>query len=200
VARAVVQATLLAVLGLGALFSLGAVFVSDIVGAGPVGFGSLVAMFGVGAATGLGATRLLSDRARGAQLRVAVILQGAMIVSMTLVAILPLTLVGAAVFGAAVTAALVNAIGLLQDSLTGGRRDLALTAFHLTLRGGLALSALLAGAASDLLPSLRIPMFGLLRPEQLVLVAAGSLVVLSAFAIRLTVRPSALPSRDGQAA
>jgi MFS family permease len=185
VARTVVQATMVAVLGLGALFSLGAVFVDETVGAGPVGFGALVAMFGVGAATGLGAGRLLAGRcARTLQLRVAVALQGAMIVSMTIVAILPLTLAGAAVFGAAVASALINAIGLLQDSLTGAERDLALAAFHLILRGGLALSALLAGAAADLVGDLSIPGFGLLRPEQIVLLGAGTIVVLSGFALR----------------
>jgi len=184
VARVVVQATLVAALGLGALFSLGAVFVDQTVGAGPVGFGALVAMFGVGAATGLGASRLLSGRARAVQLRVAVALQGGMIVSMTIVAILPLTLVGAAVFGAAVTSALINAIGLLQDSLTGAERDLALSAFHLILRGGLALSALLAGAAADLVGDLPIPGVGLLRPEQIVLLGAGTIVVLSGLALR----------------
>jgi MFS family permease len=193
VARTVVQATLVAVLGLGALFSLGAVFVDQTVGAGPVGFGALVAMFGVGAATGLAASRLLSGRARAAQLRVAVALQGAMIVSMTIVAILPLTLVGAAVFGAAVTSALINAIGLLQDSLTGAERDLALSAFHLTLRGGLALSALLAGAAADLVGELPIPWIGTLRPEQIVLLGAGTIVILSGFALR----PSAAGPSDG---
>ena len=191
VARTVVQATSVAVLGLGALFSLGAVFVDQTVGAGPVGFGALVAMFGVGAATGLAAGRLLSGRARAVQLRVAVALQGGMIVSMTIVAILPLTLIGAAVFGAAVTCALINAMGLLQDSLTGAERDLALSAFHLTLRGGLALSALLAGAAADLVGRLQISGLGVLRPEQIVLLGAGTIVVLSGFALR--------PGRGGMA-
>jgi MFS family permease len=195
VARTVVQATLVAALGLGALFSLGAVFVDQTVGAGPVGFGALVAMFGVGAATGLGAGRLLAGRARAVQLRGAVALQGAMIVSMTIVAILPLTLVGAAVFGAAVTSALINAIGLLQDSLTGAERDLALSAFHLVLRGGLALSALLAGAAADLVGDLPIPGFGLLRPEQIVLLGAGTIVVLSGFALRPAIGSAALGTR-----
>ncbi|HEX6472157.1 MAG TPA: MFS transporter [Streptosporangiaceae bacterium] len=184
VARTVVGATLVAVLGLGALFSLGAVFVDKTVGAGPVGFGALVAMFGVGAVTGLVVSRVLAGRARDRQLRVAVALQGATIVSMTIIAMLPLTLVGAAVFGAAVTSALLNAIGLLQDSLTGAARDLALSAFHLTLRGGLALSALLAGAAADLVGRLRVPGIGLLRPEQTVLLAAGVIVILSGFALR----------------
>jgi MFS family permease len=197
VARVVVRATLVAALGLGALFSLGAVFVDQTVGAGPVGFGALVAMFGVGAATGLGASRLLSGRARPVQLRVAVALQGAMIVSMTIVAILPLTLVGAAVFGAAVTSALINAMGLLQDSLTGAERDLALSAFHLVLRGGLALSALLAGAAADLVGDLPIPGFGLLRPEQIVLLGAGTIVVLSGFALRPVTGSAASGARRG---
>lgn len=197
VARTVVQATLVAVLGLGALFSLGAVFVDQTVGAGPVGFGALIAMFGVGAATGLAAGRLLSGRARAAQLRVAVALQGAMIVSMTIVAVLPLTLVGAAVFGAAVTSALVNAMGLLQDSLSGAERDLALSAFHLTLRGGLALSALLAGAAADLVGRLHLPGFGLLRPEQIVLLAAGTIVILSGFALRPGAGRRALAAASG---
>lgn len=200
VARTVVQATMVAVLGLGALFSLGAVFVDKTVGAGPVGFGALVAMFGVGAVAGLVAGRLLSGRARAAQLRVAVTLQGAMIISMTIVAILPLTLVGAAVFGAAVASALINAMGLLQDSLTGGARDLALSAFHLTLRGGLALSALLAGAAADLVGVLRIPGYGELRPEQTVLLAAGTVVVLSVFALRPRAGEASTVGEAGRAA
>jgi hypothetical protein len=83
-----------------------------------------------------------------------------------------------------VSSALINAIGLLQDSLTGAARDLALSAFHLTLRGGLALSALLAGAAADLVGRVRIPGIGVLRPEQIVLLAAGTIVILSGFAIR----------------
>jgi hypothetical protein len=116
---------------------------------------------------------------------------------MTLVAILPLTLVGAAVFGAAVASALVNAMGLLQDSLTGAERDLALSAFHLVLRGGLALSALLAGAAADLVGDLPIPGFGLLRPEQIVLLGAGTIVVLSGFALRPGTGSAASGTRRG---
>lgn len=54
--------------------------------------------------------------------------------------------VGAVVFGAAATSALVGGITFFQEALGGVERNLALTAFHAVLRFGLALAALLAGA------------------------------------------------------
>ena len=52
--RAVGPAALVTALGLGTLFSMGVVFVQDVLGASTFQFGVLVALFGVGAAGGLG--------------------------------------------------------------------------------------------------------------------------------------------------
>jgi dTMP kinase len=182
-ARYVERATLGAAVGIGALFSLGTVFVTSTMELGTLGFGALVALFGVGAASGLGAQRLVRDRARPPLIRGALAVQGGVIVSMTAVASPLLALLGAVVFGCAVALALVNALSLLQDSLAGGWRDLALSAFHLTLRAGLAVSAVLAGVLADVLQPIRAPLLGTLQPAQTVLLAAGSLCLLAAFAM-----------------
>jgi predicted MFS family arabinose efflux permease len=181
--RYVEQATFGAAVGIGALFSLGTVFVTSTMELGTLGFGALVALFGVGAATGLGAQRLVGDRARPPLIRSALAVQGGVIVSMTAVASPLLAMLGAVAFGSAVTLALLNALSLLQDSLAGALRDLALSAFHLTLRAGLALSAVLAGAVADVLRPTRMPLLGTLQPAQTVLLAAGSLCMLAAFAM-----------------
>ena len=51
--RAVMPAAVSVALGLGALFSLGIVFVHDVLGASDAEFGVLIALFGVGAVVGL---------------------------------------------------------------------------------------------------------------------------------------------------
>lgn len=182
-ARYVEQATLGAAVGIGALFSLGTVFVTSTMELGTLGFGALVALFGIGAACGLGAQRLVGNRARPPLIRGALAVQGGVIVSMTAVASPLLALLGAIAFGSAVALALINALSLLQDSLAGALRDLALSAFHLTLRAGLALSAVLSGVVADVLPPIRAPLLGTLQPAQTVLLAAGSLCMVAAFAM-----------------
>jgi hypothetical protein len=158
--RYVERATFGAAVGIGALFSLGTVFVTSTMELGTLGFGALVALFGVGAATGLSAQRLVGDRARPPLIRSALAVQGGVIVSMTAVASPLLALLGAVAFGSAVTLALVKALSLLQDSLAGGLRDLALSAFHLTLRADLAVSAVLSGVVADVLGPIRAPLLG----------------------------------------
>jgi len=182
-ARYVEQATIAAAVGIGALFSLGAVFVTSTLELGTLGFGALVALFGVGAASGLGAQRLVGDRARAPLIRGVLAVQGGVIVSMTAVASPLLALLGAVAFGSAVAIALVNAVSLLQDSLAGGLRDLALSMFHLTLRAGLAVSAVLSGVVADVLQPVHAPLLGTLQPAQTVLLAAGSLCMVAAFAM-----------------
>ena len=136
----------------------------------------------------------MGDRARAPLIRGALAVQGGVIVSMTAVASPLLALLGAVAFGAAVAVALVNALSLLQDSLAGGLRDLALSMFHLTLRAGLALSAVLSGIVADVLQPVRVPLLGTLQPGQTVLLATGSLAVLAAFAMPRTLKT---PPADG---
>ncbi|HEU5027544.1 MAG TPA: MFS transporter [Spirillospora sp.] len=182
VVRSVLPGIAVVALGLGALFSLGVVFVKGVINAGQIGFGALVVCFGVGAIIGL----LLLHRKTGSlltQVRVATAAQGVVIASMGGLASKSWSFAGAVLFGAAATSALVGGITYLQESLGGVDRNLALTAFHAVLRFGLALAALLAGGAADLLKEAGGHPLGMV-PAQFVLMLSGLVVLAGTFLIR----------------
>jgi dTMP kinase len=195
VVRGILPGVAVVGLGLGALFSLGVVFVRSVIRAGPVGFGVLVMLFGVGATLGLSLLRRRAGRGMVARVRLAAMVQGIVITAMGLIASAFWSYVGAVLFGAAATGALVGAITFLQESLTGTSRNLALTAFHAVLRGCLALSALISGAAADLVGTVGLGPFGSLAPSQTVLAASG-LVVLAGTPLIRRVRPDERPKRQ----
>ncbi|HEX6470436.1 MAG TPA: MFS transporter [Streptosporangiaceae bacterium] len=185
VVRAVLPATAVVALGLGALFSLGVVFVRDVLNAGPVGFGALVALFGVGAAGGLALQARTSRRGNLlATVRLSTATQGIVIATMGAIAATAWAFLGAVLFGAAATVALVSAITYLQQNLAGVRRNLGLTAFHACLRFALAMAALAAGAAADLLNPFHLVLFGTVAPAQAVLAASGLVVVAGSLLVR----------------
>lgn len=182
VVRGVMPGVAVVALGLGALFSLGVVFVKNVLDAGPVGFGALVVLFGVGAITGL----LLVHRKAGSlmtQIKLGTAAQGLVIASMGALGSIWWSYIGAVVFGAAATSALVGGITFLQEQLSGVERNLALTAFHAVLRFGLALAALVSGVAADLLKEAGATPLGL-APGQFVLTASGLVVLAGTFLIR----------------
>ncbi|OLT38259.1 hypothetical protein BJF79_27610 [Actinomadura sp. CNU-125] len=180
--RGVLPGVAVIALGLGALFSLGVVFVQDVLDAGAVGFGVLVVLFGVGALIGL----LLVHR-KGwdllSQIRTGTVVQGVVIALMGLLGSVGWSFAGAVLFGAGATSALVGGITYLQERLGGSDRNLALTAFHATLRFGLALAALLSGLAADLLDGADATPFGM-APAQFVLMLSGLVVLAGTFLVR----------------
>lgn len=181
--RAVLPATASAALGIGALFSLGIVFVRDVLGASNTQFGVLVALFGVGAGAGLGALR--ASGARGMQaVRFAVFVQGAVISMMSFAPNVGLTFLGAGLFGAGTAAALAAGMTFIQHRLDGDDLVLGFTAFHVVIRGGLALAAVGAGVAADIISGVEWPFFGVLEPARLVLFFSGLVVVLGAVLAR----------------
>ncbi len=186
--RAVMAPTAAIVLALGSLFSLGVVYVHDVLGANDTEFGLLIAFFGIGAALGL----LVLQTARGtdgpADLRRGVLVQGATIGLMSLTDRVALAFVGAAVFGGATAFVIACGMGMVQTGLDGHERVLAFTAFHIVIRVGLAVSAIGAGVAGDLVGTVRLPILGRLEPSRLVLLCAGTVVVLSASMLTTAVR------------
>jgi predicted MFS family arabinose efflux permease len=185
--RAALPAIATAALGLGALFSLGVVYVDQVLGAGPVQFGVLVALFGVGAAAGLLVLRRQKRPNLLAHLRFGVAAQGAVIAAMGVLDTVALAFPAAAVFGAVTTVAIVSALSLVQDLLDGTELALALAALHITTRLGLAVAALLAGAAADLVGPIRLGDFATLAPAQAVLLASGLVVCAGAALVRYPV-------------
>ena len=183
---AVVPAAATVALGVGALASVGVSFVEGVLDASSAEFGALVALFGVGAVGGLVASRLF-PAVTLERVRTGVLVIGLAVALMSLSVSLPLAFAGAVVFGAAAAGTLVVGMTLLQNELQGAQRDLAFTAFHVVIRGGLAVAAIVAGGVADLLGSaLDAPAIGLadVAPARLVLFGAGLLTLLGAAAVR----------------
>lgn len=168
--RAVMPAAATAAIGLGALFSLGVVFVREVLGASDAQFGLLITLFGAGAAGGLAALRGLENTL--ATVRGAVIVQGALIAGMSLAPGIALTYLGAAGFGGATAATLAAGMSVLQSRLEGDDRVLAFAAFHVVIRGGLSGAAIAAGIAADLVGTVRPVLFS----SGLVVMASSALV------------------------
>ncbi len=178
--RMVIPAAATVTLGVGTLFSVGVKFVRDVLDATDAQFGILIALFGTGAAVGLGVLQTLRHRDQMVVVRISVALQGAVVAVMSLAPTISIAFVGAGAFGAATAASLVAGMNLLQIRLSGRDRVQAFTAFHVTIRAGLALAALAAGVAVDLIDGVRWPLVGSLAPGRVVLLSAGILVFLSA--------------------
>jgi dTMP kinase len=182
--RAVIPATTTIALGIGALFSLGVVFVRDLLGATDSQFGAMIALFGVGAAAGLGFLSWRRDVDLLANVRAGVAAQGAVIVLFSLAPSLAGAFIGALGFGASAAFTLAAGMSVLQSRLEGDERVLAFTVFHVVIRAGLSLAALAAGIAADVVEGVRWPIVGDLEPARLVLFCAGLLVLCSASFVR----------------
>jgi predicted MFS family arabinose efflux permease len=182
--RAVLPGTIAVAVGLGALFSLGIEFVRKVLHASNAEFGVLVALFGVGAAIGLALLQRIRglDQLRAARLGVAAL--GAIVAGFSLAPAIWLAFLGATAFGASAAWTLASGMGVLQSRLDGQERIIAFAAFHIVIRSGLALAAVGAGAAGELVGSVRWPVVGTLEPSRLVLLCSGLLVLASSTRVR----------------
>lgn len=182
--RAILPGLITVMLGIGALFSLGIVYVREVLGASDMAFGGLIAIFGIGAAGSVWWVQRQSGRTLLTVVRGAVIAMGAMLATMSLMSDLLWSYVVAIPFGAAAAAALVGALTFLQEELGGRQRVVGFAAFHMMFRFGLSIAAIGAGAIVGLVPSLSVPLLGELAPTAIVMFGAGVLVVLGGVAIR----------------
>jgi MFS family permease len=181
--------------GLGALFSIGIVWVRDVLEATDTQFGLLVACFGVGAGGGLLILRQLSRRDLP-MVRTLLILEGSVVATMSLAPTIGFALLGALGFGGLCAMVLASSMELLQNQLGDRDRLLAFTVFHVVIRGGLALAALGAGIADDLLDETKWPLLGHLASSQVVLLSSGVLVVAVAL---VAGRPGGVAAAPGRA-
>jgi predicted MFS family arabinose efflux permease len=183
--RAVMPAAIAVAIGLGALFSLGIVFVRDVLDASDAQFGVMIALFGAGAVGGLQLLRVSGDVDGLHATRIGVAALGAIVAGFSLAPVVWIAFLGALLFGAGAAWTLASGMGVLQSTLDGQERVLAFTAFHVVIRCGLALAAIGAGAAGELVDAARLPLLGRLEPARLVLLGAGILVLLSASRVRV---------------
>lgn len=184
IVRSVGPAALVTALGLGTLFSLGVVFVSEVLGASTLEFAVLIALFGVGAGVGIAALNV-SGRPDVGTVRFCIAAQGGVVAAMSQVPTTWAAFLGAVLFGAATAAGMAAAMSILQEHLGERDRVLAFTAFHVLIRAGLALAALGAGLAGDFLGRLDWPLLGSLPPARAVLLVSGLLVAGASIFVRL---------------
>jgi dTMP kinase len=182
--RAIMPAAAAVALGLGALFSLGIVFVRDVLHASDAEFGWLIALFGGGAVLGVALLQHFSGGDPLWRTRSGVVCIGVIVAVFSLAPSLWVAFLGAVAFGGAAAYTLAAGMGTLQSQLDGSERVLAFAAFHVVIRSGLALAAVGAGLAGDILSSVRWPLFGRLEASRVVLLCSGLLVILSAIAVR----------------
>ena len=192
--RAVLPATVAVALGLGALFSLGIVFVREVLDASNTQFGVLIALFGVGAVGGLGLLQLRRGHDPLHDTRLGVSAIGAIVAGFSLAGSLALAFLGAIGFGAAAAFTLASGMGALQARLDGERRVVAFAVFHVVIRIALGLSAIAAGVAGDLIGAVRWPGLGELAPSRVVLLCSGVLILMSSLLVRE--HAPALPAPD----
>jgi predicted MFS family arabinose efflux permease len=183
--RAVMPAAAAVALGLGALFSLGIVFVREVLDASDTEFGVLIALFGVGAVFGLLVLQLRRGHDPLVETRLGVAAIGIIVAAFSLVGSVWLAFIGATAFGAAAAYSLSSGMGALQARLEGNQRVLAFAAFHVVIRIGLSLAAIGAGLAGDLLGDVKWPWVGELEPSRVVLLCSGLLVIMSSALVRL---------------
>lgn len=196
--RAVMPAAAAVALGLGALFSLGIVFVNEVLGASDTEFGVLIALFGVGAVGGLAVLQLRRGRDPLVETRLGVLAIGGVITFFSLASTVWLAYVGAAMFGLAAAYALASGMGALQAKLDGHERVLAFAAFHVVIRFGLGVAAVAAGIAGDLLGDVRWPWVGTLEPSRVVLLCSGLLVILASGLVRVREADPTQEAEDAQ--
>jgi MFS family permease len=153
--------------------------VNEVLHASDTEFGLLVACFGVGAAGGLLILRQL-DRRDLTLIRTLLILLGVVVATMSQAPAIGLALLGALGFGALCAMVLATSMELLQQHLGDRDRLLGFAVFHVVIRGGLALAAMGAGIASDVLDRVSWPLLGRLESSQVVLLSSGVLVVVVA--------------------
>ena len=195
VVRAVLPPAGVATLGIGALFSLGVVFVRQVLHASAGEFGALVALFGLGGVLGwAGLQRYSHGSPTLATVKVAIAAMGAVLAGMSLVSNVGLAYVAAVPFGAAGASALVGSVTYLQETLAGERRVLGLAAFHAVLRIGMSVAAIGGALLAQTLEPVRLPWADRVQPPALVLFGAGLAMVAGAALL-----PARVPQREREA-
>lgn len=180
IVRAVLPATITAVIGVGALFSLGVVYVREVLHASTGQFGVMVALFGVGGVAGWAWLQRQRGGPTLATIRLAAAAMGVILAIMSLLSTVTLAYLAAVPFGAAGASALVASITYLQETLSGEDRLLGLTVYHIVFRVGLSVAAIGGGLAAQAFGPTRLPVLGTLEPSALVLLCSAVVMVLGA--------------------
>lgn len=183
--HAVLPPLMTVAMGIGAMFTLGIIYVKDVLHASSIGFGALIAMFGVGAGAGVAWMRIRNaESVSVAVVRFSLIAMGVLLAALSLVSSFAVSMGVAAPFGAAAAGALVGSITFLQERLSRSDRFLGLTGFHVVFRVGLSAAAIAAGVIVEHVHTVHVPLLHAIKPASIVMSLSGLLIVVGSLAIR----------------
>jgi dTMP kinase len=179
--RSLAAGLVVSMFGGGVLFAVGIAYIRDTLGGSDVDFGWLAALWGLGAAMGLGLVRLLI-RERGMPLVFvsAVVVCSGVLVLMAVVPEQWLAFVAALVFGAAFSVAITTAFSMAQRVAEDRVRGRIMGAVQMLFRVGLGAGALGMGALARSVGPIDVGIR--LDGNQIGLLAGGAIILLGALA------------------
>jgi dTMP kinase len=180
-ARSLMLGAAMGCVGGGSLYAVGIGYVKGVLGAkSDASFGFLMALFGVGMIIGVVALQVLAKHEEKPwMLRVALVVAGGIMISMSIVQWLPMVYLLAAFFGAAFGVLFLVVITMIQERIDDRDRGKAFAAFHAVSRIFLVIGAGLAGAIAGIVGTKTIHVFSftyVVHGVSVALLVAGVLI------------------------
>lgn len=180
-ARSLMVGAAMGCIGGGSLYAVGIGYVKQVLGArSDAAFGFLMALFGIGMIAGVVMLQVLvKHEEKPWMLRVALLVAGSIMVSMSIVQWLPLVYLLASFFGAAFGMLLIIIITMVQEGIDDRDRGKAFAAFHAIARIFLVVGAGVSGVIAAVVGTRTIHIFGLtyvVHGVSIALLVAGVLI------------------------
>lgn len=168
-------------IGGGSLYAVGMGYVKEVLGArSDAAFGFLMALFGIGMIIGVVMLQVLvKHEEKPWMLRVALVVAGGIMISMSIVQWLPMVYLLAAFFGASFGVLFLVVITMIQEGIDDRDRGKAFAAFHAVSRIFLVLGAGLAGAIASIVGTRTVHFLGftyVVHGVSVALMVAGFLI------------------------
>ena len=160
-ARSLLLGVAMGCVGGGSLYAVGIGYVRDVLGAGDVAFGFLMALFGMGMIVGVVAMQFLEKTRKKTYIfRLCLLVLGGIMIGMSIVTWLPLAYLLAGFFGAAFGILFLAAVTLVQEEIPDRDRGKAFGAFHAISRIFLILGAGLSAGIWAVVGARQLNLFG----------------------------------------
>ncbi len=175
-------------LGGGTLFTVGVIYVKEVLGGSDTQFGFLMALFGAGMLLGVVGLQFIARvRAKGVIFKICVLLSGGTMIWMALITVLPLAYLDAVVFGASFSMLFMSGITMVQEVVPDENRGKAFAAFHSVSRVFLVLGAAMGAALASVIPAsvLNLGFIHLKIYGATVAIFIGGIMIIGAFFLPL---------------
>lgn len=144
-------------LGGGGLFSIGVVYVREVLRGNDFQFGMLMALFGAGMVTGIISLQFIARvRAKVFLFKVGLMTAGGTLIWMSLITVMEVAYLAALLFGAAFSVIFLAGITLIQETITDENRGKAFAAFHSISRIFLLLGAVFSASLAGTIGMFRL--------------------------------------------